>query len=280
MSDFERHSVGNDARHAMPGRPWRPDEEHRQDVLRRYLGAVAAVSSARAGEEPPQPRETTPTPGPEPKVPVPCVRDVMSVPAVSVSGETPFLEIAHILSREHLSAVPVVDAEDRVTGVVSESDLLARAALTAAPQHPGPIRRLREHRLFEKSRGETASTLMTTPAVTVRPSTTVADAAWLAARSRLKRLPVVDHRNRLVGVVSRIDLVRALVRDDTKIREEIESRIIRHDFLLDPSRFEVTVANGVVGLNGRLDSDLIPKLLAAIQDIDDVVDVNDHLIAA
>jgi CBS domain-containing protein len=176
--------------------------------------------------------------------------------------------------------VPVVDAEDRVTGVVSESDLLARAALTAAPQHPGPIRRLREHRLFEKSRGETASTLMTAPAVTVRPSVTVADAAWLAARSRLKRLPVVDQRNRLVGVVSRIDLVRALVRDDAKIREEIESRIIRHDFLLDPRGFQVTVANGVVGLSGRLDCDLIPKLLAAIQDLDDVVDVNDHLIAA
>jgi CBS domain-containing protein len=166
----------------------------------------------------------------------------MSVPALSVSGETPFLEVAHILSREHLGAVPVVDAEDRVTGVVSESDLLARAALKAAPQHPGPIR---------------------------RP----------AARSRLKGLPVVDHRNRLVGVVSRIDLVRALMRDDAKIREETVSRIIRHDFLRDPSGFEVTVANGVVGLNGRLDSGLKPKPLAAIQDLDDAVDVSDHLLA-
>jgi CBS domain-containing protein len=120
---------------------------------------------------------------------------------------------------------------------------------------------------------------MTSPAITVAPGTTVADAAWLAARSRLKRLPVVDHKDRLVGVVSRIDLVRALVRDDTKIREEIETRIIRQDFLLDPDAFEVTVENGVVSVSGEMDGSLIPKLLESIEEIDDVVEVSEHLMA-
>ncbi|MFJ1733416.1 CBS domain-containing protein [Streptomyces sp. NPDC088254] len=205
------------------------------------------------------------------------MRDVMRVPAVSVPGDMPFLDVARTLSREHLSAVPVVDAEDHVVGVVSESDLLAKAAVMAAPHRPGPIGRLREHRLHEKSRGETATTLMTHPAVTVHPGDLVADAAWTAARSRLKRLPVTDHHGRLVGAVSRIDLLQSLIRNDAEIREEIKSRILRREFLLDVDSIEVTVENGVVTVAGRLDKTLVPKLLEAIRETDDVVDVVDDL---
>ncbi len=135
--------------------------------------------------------------------------------------------------------MPVVHADDRVIGVVSEFS-------TCWPRRRRKWRSLTPVR-FAGS-GSTACTRRaagrprpptTSPAITVAPGTTVADAAWLAARSRLKRLPVVDHKDRLVGVVSRIDLVRALVRDDTKIREEIETRIIPADFLFSiptPSR--------------------------------------------
>ncbi|MEU9386673.1 CBS domain-containing protein, partial [Streptomyces sp. NPDC048279] len=207
----------------------------------------------------------------------PRVRQVMSVPAASVRGDTPFLDVAHTLSHEHVSAVPVVDAEDHVIGLVSESDLLAKAAVMSTPHRPGPLTRLREHRLYEKSRGETAATLMTYPALTVHPGDLVTDAAWTAARSRLKRLPVVDHLGRLVGVVSRIDLLRSLVRDDAEIREEIEGRILRGDLLLDPAAFLVEVENGVVTVEGQLDVDLLPKLLESIREIEDVVDVIDHL---
>ncbi|MFD8006178.1 CBS domain-containing protein [Streptomyces mirabilis] len=280
MSGLERDSVERQARKVVPGLGWRPGEENRQDLMLRYLSAVATTSAARAGEQPPHPKEPRPILDEDKSAPAtPRVREVMSMPAVSVPGETPFLEIVRTLSREHLGAVPVVDADHQVIGVVSESDLLAKAAAQVAVPHPGPIRRLREHRLYEKGRGETAATLMTSPAITVAPGTTVADAAWLAARSRLKRLPVVDHKDRLVGVVSRIDLVRALVRDDTKIREEIETRIIRQDFLLDPDAFEVTVENGVVSVSGEVDGSLIPKLLESIEEIDDVVEVSEHLTA-
>jgi CBS domain-containing protein len=283
MSGLERDSVERQARKVVPGVGWRPGEENRQDLMLRYLSAVATASAARAGEQPTRPsrpKEPRPLLDEDKSAPAtPRVREVMSVPAVSVPGETAFLEIVRTLSREHLGAVPVVDADDRVIGVVSESDLLAKAAAQVAVPHPGPIRRLREHRLYEKGRGETAAALMTSPAITVAPGTKVADAAWLAARSRLKRLPVIDHRDRLVGVVSRIDLVRALVRDDTKIREEIETRIIRQDFLLDPDAFEVTVENGVVSVRGEVDGSLIPKLLESIEEIDDVVEVSEHLTA-
>ncbi|MFF5157675.1 CBS domain-containing protein [Streptomyces sp. NPDC000348] len=274
MSDAEHSSAQHEARRVTPGRPWTPREEPRQDALGRYLAAVAATASARSAEEP------RPAPGrqaPEPSAREPAalrVRDVMRVPAASVPGDTPFLDVAHTLVREQVSAVPVVDADDRVIGVVSESDLLAKAAVTAEPHRHGPVGRLWRHRLYDKGHGETAATLMTFPPVTVGPAERVADAAWTAARARLRRLPVTDHRGRLVGVVSRSDLLRALIRDDDEIRTEVVSLVARH--LPDPRHVRVAVENGVVTLTGRPDTSLAPELLAAVRDIDDVVGVVDE----
>lgn len=281
MSDFEHSSAQKDARRTAPGRPWTPQEEPRQDALGRYLAAVAAAASAKSAEEsgPAVGRETAEPPGtaahaPSAQVrPALCVRDVMQVPAVSVPGDMPFLDVAHTLAREQLSAVPVVDADDHVIGVVSESDLLAKAAVMAGPHRHGPVGRLWRHRLYDKSHGDTAATLMTFPPVTVHPAERVAEAAWTAAHTRLKRLPVTDHRGRLVGVVSRRDLLRALIRDDAEIRAEVESLVGQH--LLDPRAVEVFVENGVVNMTGRLDKALAPELLAAVRDIDDVVEVVD-----
>lgn len=112
---------------------------------------------------------------------------MMEAPAVSVPDDMPFLKVARTLSRERLSAVPVVDEGNRVIGVGSESDLLAKAAVMASTHRPGPLGKWKQHRLYEKGQGETAVALMTYPAVTVRPLDTVAEAAWVAARSRLKR---------------------------------------------------------------------------------------------
>jgi CBS domain-containing protein len=282
VSDSERRATEREARREAPGRRWTPEEERRGDMMRRYLGAVAAASSAaaagaptaRAGEAE---EEAEHVPRAAEPVPLPQVRDVMSVPAASVTGDTPFPEVAHTLAREQVSALPVVDAEDRVIGVVSESDLLAKAAVMATGRRPGPIGRIREHHLYDKSHGETAATLMTYPAITVHPAQLVTDAAWTAARARLKRLPVTDYHGRLVGVVTRMDLLRALVRDDAAIREEIESRIIQQELLLDPADFTVRVENGVVSVSGHLKMALIPQLLDSIREIEDVVEVEDHL---
>lgn len=283
MSDFDHRSTEKDARRTMPGRPWTPQEEPRQDALGRYLAAVAAAASARNAEkpEPVAGREATEPPaGPahapsdqEPAVPRVRVRDVMQVPAASVPGDMPFADVARTLAREQVSAVPVVDADDHVIGVVSESDLLAKAAVMAEPHRHGAVGRLWQHRLYDKSHGDTAATLMTFPPVTLHPSERVADAAWTAAHARLKRLPVTDHRGRLVGVVSRRDLLRALIRDDAEIGAEVESLVGRH--LLDPRAVHVAVENGVVTVTGRLDKALVPELLASVRDVDDVVDVVD-----
>lgn len=285
MSEFERSSAEKEARRTMPGRPWSPQEEPRQDALRRYLGAIAGAASARSteeserhhgGEDAGPPATAAPGP-PAPEPAVLRVRDVMRVPAASVAGDTPFLDVAHTLAREQVSALPVVDSDDHVIGVVSESDLLAKAAVMAEPRRHGAVGRLWQHRLYDKSRGDTATTLMTFPPVTVHPEQRVADAAWTAAHGRLKRLPVTDHHGRLVGVVSRHDLLRALIRDDTEILAEVESLVGR--YLLDPRTVEVTVEHGVVTVAGKVkqaDKALVPELLASVRDIDDVVGVIDN----
>ncbi|MCZ4602790.1 CBS domain-containing protein [Streptomyces sp. Lzd4kr] len=283
MSDIEHSSTQKEARRTTPGRPWTPEEELRQAALGRYLAAVAAAASARSGQEPegapgPEPPRRTGAAAPEAPVREPAVlrvRDVMQVPAASVPGDMPFLDVAHTLTREQVGAVPVVDADDHVIGVVSESDLLAKAAVMAEPHRHGAVGRMWQRRLYDKSRGDTAATLMTFPPVTVHPAQRVADAAWTAAHARLKRLPVTDYRGRLVGVVSRRDLLRALIRDDAEIRAEAESLIGQH--LLDPHAGQVTVENGVVTITGRLDKAVVPELLASVRNIDDVVDVVDHI---
>lgn len=264
---------------------WRPtDEPLRQDMLLRYLGAVATVSAKQAAARRPTVPETASagrvkkSAEPSAAEPAPLlVRDVMDIPAASVRGDMPFLDIARSLTREHVGSLPVVDADDRVMGVVSESDLLAKAAVEASGYEPGPIGRLRERRLHDKARTETAETLMTTPAVTVFPGSTVAEATWLVSLSRLKRLPVTDHEGRLVGVVHRNALLNALIRDDAGIREEIESRILAEDFPDARNAVEVTVRNGVVDISGQMAEDDVPRLVAEIKDIDDVTEVIDHL---
>lgn len=292
MTEHENFSTGAEARHTVPSHTWRPGEDARHDALLRYLGAVQAVSSRHPGAR----RQPAPAPAPLPETerttggpagarppqpPAepegPLVRDVMEVPAASMRDDLAYRDIARLLAREHVGAIPVVDAEDRVIGVVSESDLLAKVAFEASGHRPGRIGRLRERRMHDKARGETAVDLMTSPAITVLPGATVAEAAWLAALSRLKRLPVTDHGGRLVGVVHRNALLQALVRDDAAIREEVEAKICAFCSPADRAGVEVKVRDGVVELMGRMPKAAVLRLVAEVEGIDDVVEVNDHL---
>ncbi|MCX4799087.1 CBS domain-containing protein [Streptomyces sp. NBC_01242] len=285
MTERENIAAGAEARRSVSGKAWRSDEPLRQEMLLRYLGTVATVSAKQAAARRPTAPESAPSgrvkesaePVSDAESAPLLVRDVMDVPAASVHGDMPFLDIARSLTRENVGSLPVVDDDDRVMGVVSVSDLLAKAAVEASGYEPGAIGRLRERRLHDKARAETAEALMTTPAVTVFPGSTVAEATWLTSLSRLKRLPVTDHEGRLIGVVHRNALLNALIRDDGGIREEIESRILAEDFPAARNTVEVTVRNGVVDVSGRMVEADVPRLLAEIKEIDDVTEVTDHL---
>lgn len=290
MDAHENLSAQSEARRQAPDRRWSPGETTRQDVLLRYLGAVAAAAAghgalaerpaatARPAPLSPSPSpspSSSPSPFPEPGQSV--VREVMDVPAAHIRADLPYREIARVLAREQTGALPVVDAEDHVVGVVSESDLLAKVAFEASGHRPGPIGGLRERRLHGKARGETAADLMTSPAITVLPGATVAEAAWLAALSRLKRMPVTDREGRLVGVVRRDALLQALIRDDAGIRAEVEALVEAICPPADRDAVQVAVHDGIVELTGRMPTATARRLLAEIERIADVVEVKNLL---
>ncbi|GED83141.1 CBS domain-containing protein [Streptomyces sp. 6-11-2] len=285
MNAHENHRAEAEARRDMPSRPWSPEEMTRQERLLRYLGVVATAAAQHAGTAvgPPGTEEQAPpaaTPAPRPALPEPgepVVRDVMDVPAASLREDMPYRDIARLLAREHAGALPVVDAEDHVVGVVSESDLLAKVAFDASGHRPGRIGRLRERRMHGKARGETAADLMTSPAITVLPGGTVAEAAWLAALARLKRMPVTDHKGRLVGVVRRDALLQALIRDDAGIQTEVRARLEACCPPADRETVDVTVHDGIVELTGRLPSATMARLVAQVAEIADVVEVKNLL---
>ncbi|MFF4569765.1 CBS domain-containing protein [Streptomyces sp. NPDC001410] len=289
MNEHENYSAEAQARQGLPSRPWSPGETDRQDRLIRYLGAVATAAAERArfAEQAPVRDTTGPAPAAAPaeqrpsppEAWVPLVRDVMDVPAVSLRDDLPYRDIARLLAREQVGAVPVVDADDHVIGVVSESDLLAKVAFEASGHRPGRVGRLRERRMHSKTRGETAADLMTSPAITVLPGATVAEAAWLATLSRLKRLPVADGVGRLVGVVRRNALLQALIRDDAGIRAEVEARIEACCPPEDRTTVEVAVQDGIVELTGRMPPATTARLVAEVEAIADVVEVKNLLTA-
>jgi CBS-domain-containing membrane protein len=202
------------------------------------------------------------------------VKDVMTTEVVAVRRETTFKEMAAVLRRYRVSALPVVDDAGRVLGVVSEADLLAKEAMT----DPGVLTAVLHHRDIRKAEGLTAGDLMTPRAVTVRPEDSVEHAAQLMHFLHVKRLPVVDADGGLVGLVSRTDVLAVYDRPDEDIREEITGNVILRGFLEDPRQFAVTVQAGVVTVQGSpetaaLGHDIVRK----IRHIPGVVAVHDEL---
>jgi CBS domain-containing protein len=179
------------------------------------------------------------------------VKDVMTAKVISVKQETPYAAIAAALHEHRVSAFPVLDEAGQVTGVVSESDLLAKLALGGGEDRmPGMITGILHQHEMEKARAVTARDLMTSPAATVSPDDTVEHAAKLMYLRKVKRLPVVDAEGHLAGIVSRADVLAVYDRPDIEIGEEIRNDIAVCDSPADARRFDVTVTDGVVTLTG------------------------------
>ncbi|TMM39788.1 MAG: CBS domain-containing protein [Actinobacteria bacterium] len=204
------------------------------------------------------------------------VGDVMTRDVVSVAPTAGYKEIADLMVRRSISAVPVVDAQRQVLGVVSEADLLAKLEYAdRVPRHPLTARRMRSGQ--QKAAGDTAAELMTRPAVTVPATETVTGAARLMDAARVKRMPVVDDGGRLIGIVSRRDLVRMYTRPDAQLRASVAEGVLR-SLWIDPAALHITVRAGIVTLSGRVDRRSLAGIVVAFtRAIPGVVDVVDQL---
>jgi CBS domain-containing protein len=181
------------------------------------------------------------------------VRDVMTETVFTVTPDTPLKLVATRMLEYGISGMPVVEGA-RVLGVVSETDILFKERV--APNRTGVVDWLvhyGEDPPQAKLDARTAGHAMTTPAVTIGPNRSVADAATLMLDLRIDRLPVVDG-DELIGIVTRTNLVRAFIRDDEEIERDIREDGLLHRLWVDPEQVQVTVEDGNVVLAGSVET--------------------------
>jgi CBS-domain-containing membrane protein len=208
------------------------------------------------------------------------VEKIMTTRVVAVHRGASFKEMAARLRQERVSAFPVVDDDGRVVGIVSESDLLPKETLDAgwAAGLPEMTSRVLGQADQEKAESVTAGQLMTEPAVTAAPGDTVEHAARQMYAHRVKRLPVTDASGRLVGIISRADVLSVFDRPDGEIRREITENVILDELRADPGHFTVTAENGIVTLEGTPETaELGRAVVARARHVEGVVAVRDRL---
>ncbi len=191
----------------------------------------------------------------------------MTREVVTVTTDMPFKQVEQLMAAHHISAVPVVDADGAAVGVISEADLLLRAEAAGDEGRdwtPGSRER------HSKAEAQSAVGLMTSPVVSVAPNAPLAAAARLMRKHSVKRLPVVDE-GRLVGIVSRADVLKSFLRTDDEIHADVVDGVIKASMWLDPTAFEVAVEDGVVRIQGeverRSDVDILATLTLAIEGV-------------
>ncbi|WUD78200.1 CBS domain-containing protein [Streptomyces sp. NBC_00510] len=199
------------------------------------------------------------------------VSDVMTRSVVAVGRNASFKEIVMTMGRWKVSALPVLEGEGRVVGVVSEADLLPKEEYRdSAPSRDEQMRRLPD---LGKAGATTADELMSAPAVCVHSDATLAQAARAMAFRNVKRLPVIDGEGMLCGIVSRGDLLKVFLRPDEEIAEEVNREIAGYLFPGEPSSVRARVDGGVVHFSGAPgDPSLVPVASRFARAVEGVVD--------
>jgi CBS-domain-containing membrane protein len=205
------------------------------------------------------------------------VNDVMTTKVLKARPAMPLKELARVLAEQQISALPVLDPDERLIGVVSEADLL----LTQARLEPARRRWWWPRRRRVQGRGTAGSTVgdvMTRDPIVVGPRDTLAAAARRMSEYQVKRLPVVDERGALIGIVSRGDLLAAFLRSDDDIRNEILDEVFVRLLWVDPIDVDVTVSDGLAVLTGTVNDRRTAETAARLaRRVDGVVDVVSEL---
>jgi CBS domain-containing protein len=181
-------------------------------------------------------------------------RELMTTPVVTAAPEMTVKEAAEIMTQRGVTGLPVTDRDGRLLGIVSESDILTRVEprvssggvlgmLDRVAQATGADRKIS---------GDTVADLMTTSVITADPEASLRRLTHLMNAYQINRIPIVDE-GRLVGIVSRHDVIRALTRPDAAITEEVRWRL-EHDLWIDLTGVDVSTTNGVVTLAGEVET--------------------------
>ncbi|MEU0398031.1 CBS domain-containing protein [Streptomyces sp. NPDC006208] len=211
------------------------------------------------------------------------VGTVMTSEVVRAIDTTPFKEVARLLAQHRISGLPVVDDDDKVIGVISETDLMAHRS--KAGEDAVTPRRFRWSSITGRGRTQEtkahardAGELMTHPAITVHAEQSIAEAARTMCGGRVERLPVVDEEDRLVGIVTRRDLLEVFLRPDAGIRREVIDEVLVRSLGQPPEAVRVDVKDGVVTVVGQLERrSEVPIALRMVGQVDGVISVDGQL---
>src|SRR5581483_3197086 len=205
------------------------------------------------------------------------VAQLMTHKVVSVAPEAPLKEVAALLVGKKISGVPVRDAEGRVVGVVSAGDIIWKEL--GAGGEAGLLERVLDSAYGDYGRldARTAADAMTSPATTITSSADVSAAAKAMVEHGINRLPVIDD-GRLVGIVTRTDLLRAFQRSDAEIEHEIREYVLRHTLWVAPDAVSLVVMDGEVTIGGLVDNRSTAELIGGyIRCVPGVVAVHSSL---
>lgn len=199
------------------------------------------------------------------------ISELMTEKVLTIGPEAPIKDVAKVLVTNGISGLPVCDIEGHVLGVISEGDILYKEHDPAEGHIGGPLGWIVDgtpnHARYNKAKALTARKAMTSPAITIAPWESVSQAARIMCERHVNRLPVVQNE-KLVGIVTRADLVRAFTRTDAELEQELEQDVLQRMMWIDPGQVEVNVENGVATLSGRLptrrDVELLNKLAARV----------------
>lgn len=217
--------------------------------------------------------------------------EIMTRPAVSVSARASLQEAAQLMARQHLSGLPVVDGRDAVVGIVTEGDLLRRTELGTEAPRRGWLTTLlapgRAAQSYIRSHAQVVSEVMTGRVVSVTPDATLAEVVALMEERSIKRLPVLEH-GRLVGIVSRADLLKALAKrlseptpdevSDAEIHRRLLAEIAAQAWV-PRAEIRTSVKRGIVEFTGIVtDCRERTGLRVIAENIPGVKGVNDQLV--
>jgi CBS-domain-containing membrane protein len=207
------------------------------------------------------------------------VEDVMTTDVRTIAPGATLKTVANVLTEARISGLPVVGTSGEVLGVVSEGDILSKErGLDDKPSGIAGWFFLEPPEVREKVAARLAGEAMSSPAITIEPWQPLQRAAALMIDHQVNRLPVVDESGKLVGIVTRKDLVRAFVRSDAEIRREILDDVILHSLWIAPERVVVKVEDGEVTIGGQVDTPLDAELVRRlVERIPGIVSVQSDL---
>jgi CBS domain-containing protein len=140
------------------------------------------------------------------------VQDVMTQDVLSITKFESIMQVADILTEKNISGLPVVDKDNRVLGIITQADILSMVGVRREHTFKDLLKHMLGEALPERRIGDHVGDIMTSPALTIKPDANIAEAVRIMEEKRIRRLTVADDKNKLIGIITRADILKAVIK--------------------------------------------------------------------